>query len=70
MDIFPTYNQVEDNKMNPKVFITQLNSYEHFTKKEIFLIIEVIKGRSAKEKMDKSDLKFFFQIFTILKREY
>lgn len=34
MDSFPTYNQVENNKMNPKVFITQLNSYEHFTKKD------------------------------------
>lgn len=48
MDIFPTYNQVGNNKMNPKVFIIQLNSYEHFTKKEIFLIIEGTVSESGK----------------------
>lgn len=70
MDIFPTYNQVENNKMNPKVYSSPSSIVMNISPKKIFLIIEVIKGRSAKEKMDKSDLKFFFQIFTILKREY
>lgn len=41
------------------LFITQLNNYEHFTKKGIFLTFEVIRV-STDKKMNKYDLKFFY----------
>ena len=49
----------------------QLNSYQHFIRKETFVTTEVIRrGSNTKEKMDRYDLKIFAQSLTLLKGKY